>query len=78
MIDPLDIVGSGSSFVVMSGTDIVGGPYTAYHLAVVAVPGIERRAIAAKCKPRACLRCQATFQSHGPHNRMCDPCRGDC
>jgi hypothetical protein len=24
---------------------------------------------------RACLRCNKTFDSEGPHNRMCNPCR---
>lgn len=25
--------------------------------------------------PRACLCCGATFQSEGPHNRLCERCR---
>jgi hypothetical protein len=25
--------------------------------------------------PRKCLRCQKQFDSEGPHNRMCGPCR---
>jgi hypothetical protein len=25
--------------------------------------------------PRKCLRCQKTFDSEGPHNRMCGSCR---
>lgn len=25
--------------------------------------------------PRACLRCNKTFDSEGPHNRLCAPCR---
>jgi len=25
--------------------------------------------------PRACLRCNKTFDSEGPHNRLCSPCR---
>lgn len=24
---------------------------------------------------RPCLNCRTAFQSEGPHNRMCDPCR---
>jgi len=30
----------------------------------------------AKRGPRPCLRCGATFESQGIHNRMCNPCRG--
>lgn len=26
--------------------------------------------------PRKCLRCQKMFDSEGPGNRMCTPCRG--
>lgn len=25
--------------------------------------------------PRACLTCQSSFTSEGPHNRLCDRCR---
>jgi hypothetical protein len=25
--------------------------------------------------PRVCLRCQKTFDSEGPHNRLCGSCR---
>jgi hypothetical protein len=25
--------------------------------------------------PRNCLRCQKTFDSEGPHNRLCNSCR---
>jgi hypothetical protein len=25
--------------------------------------------------PRNCLRCQKTFDSEGPHNRLCNPCK---
>lgn len=27
-------------------------------------------------KQRPCLRCQESFRSEGPHNRLCDGCRG--
>ena len=27
-------------------------------------------------RPRSCLCCGRTFRSAGPHNRLCDPCRG--
>lgn len=30
---------------------------------------------AAATKPRQCLGCVATFDSEGPHNRMCPNCR---
>lgn len=26
-------------------------------------------------KTRACLTCRQSFESEGPHNRMCDDCR---
>lgn len=28
-----------------------------------------------KTRPRECLCCGATFQSEGPHHRMCERCR---
>lgn len=28
-----------------------------------------------KTSPRTCLRCRKMFDSEGPHNRMCSPCR---
>src|SRR5919106_233516 len=30
---------------------------------------------AVKLKRRACLRCDRTFLSEGPHNRLCQSCR---
>jgi hypothetical protein len=35
----------------------------------------ERRERLARAKPRPCMCCHATFDSEGPHNRMCDRCR---
>lgn len=35
-------------------------------------PPLKQRA---KTRPRACLCCGATFQSEGPHHRMCKRCR---
>lgn len=29
----------------------------------------------ARAGPRKCLSCQITFDSEGPHNRMCNACR---
>lgn len=28
-------------------------------------------------QPRKCLRCEKTFESYGPQNRMCNTCRGE-
>lgn len=28
-----------------------------------------------RARPRDCMACGETFESDGPHNRMCDPCR---
>lgn len=28
-----------------------------------------------KSKPRKCLRCDETFDSEGPHHRICDRCK---
>ena len=38
-------------------------------------PGAPRRA--ARARRRPCLCCGAPFRSEGPHNRLCDPCRGE-
>lgn len=43
------------------------GPYSAEHA--------KPRRDTSKLTPRACLRCKITFDSEGPHNRMCSRCR---
>lgn len=30
---------------------------------------------AARLRTRCCLRCRSSFESEGPHNRLCDTCR---
>jgi hypothetical protein len=35
----------------------------------------KRARTTVRSQPRACLRCDRTFVSEGPHNRLCRACR---
>jgi hypothetical protein len=39
------------------------------------VPRQRRPKRTAPTTPRACLRCDRSFPSEGPHHRLCDGCR---
>ena len=70
-----DIRGSGTSWIILQGKARVGGTYWGHHLAVAAVPGIERRAAQAKARTRPCLTCDTPFQSLHKGHRLCTTCK---
>jgi hypothetical protein len=64
---------SGSGFAVFDGSVRISGV-----LSRVAAQYIRDRMVRAAERPmtlRACLCCGASFESEGPHNRMCNTCR---
>ena len=65
-----NIIGSGHSFVIQHGKRTVGRA-TSNGNAIACLPGIARRL---QSKPRPCLCCHASFQSRGPHHRLCATC----
>ncbi len=69
----LQVVGSHMNFHVYFGTQRLAGPFKNIANAISAATAIERRS---HIRERACLTCGTTFQSEGPHNRMCNSCRG--
>lgn len=53
-----------------------GKQYSGGHIAEIRAHHMENAArIAARAKPRQCLRCTTSFISTGPHHRCCDRCR---
>jgi hypothetical protein len=66
----------GRGWVVVSPEgNIVSGP-NARETALRSLASHQRQADQkAKRGPRACMCCSATFDSQGPHNRLCDTCR---
>jgi hypothetical protein len=72
-----DIRGSGTSWIILQGKARVGGTYRGHHLAVAAVPGIERRAAQAGAVTRPCLSCGAEFRSLHKGHRRCRSCKRD-
>lgn len=67
-----EVIGSGTSWSVTLGGEIVAGPYSTFHAADLGAASLDRKA---KTKVRACLRCGDNFRSEGAHNRMCPYCR---
>lgn len=54
----------------------VAGPYPAKNRALADCRQMQADADAkAKRGARPCLCCRESFDSEGPHNRMCGPCR---
>lgn len=66
----------GSGYAVFDGLKRLTGVHTSRALAERALQLAEqRRARAARSRPRACLCCGHRFISEGPHNRLCGSCR---
>lgn len=60
--------------VVLDGNGrTVSAPRTTRAQAVDLIEDLTRRALR---KTRACMCCGVSFTSEGPHNRLCNPCRG--
>jgi tRNA(Ile2) C34 agmatinyltransferase TiaS len=68
-----DIEGSGTSWFVTRNGQMVGSPTGSRLLAQTKADRLAREA---RVRVRPCLRCGTKFESEGPHNRMCNPCRG--
>jgi hypothetical protein len=64
---------SGGGFAVFDGATPVSG-VNSQAVAETIRDRLEREA-AMPTKRRACLCCRATFDSQGPHNRLCKSCR---
>jgi hypothetical protein len=62
----------GTGYAVFRGWARVRGPFNSRDIALSALTAMER---ADRLHPRACLCCGDTFDSEGPHNRMCNACR---
>ena len=59
------------------GQPLNGKYYRSLDIAETRAHHAENKAArAARLRPRACLCCSSTFDSEGPHNRLCDTCRG--
>jgi hypothetical protein len=71
----LDIRGSGHSFAVLQGGQVVAGPFTSHGNAIAALPGVERRLRPSRLI--ACLCCGGDMRSTGPGERLCPACRGE-
>lgn len=73
---PLDVRWTvGHSYVVQDAAGkVVSQEYWKKHHAETAA---ERLTRAARVKTRACLCCRKSFESEGPHHRMCGTCRND-
>jgi tRNA(Ile2) C34 agmatinyltransferase TiaS len=72
MTAELTVERCGDGYAVYRGWARVRGPFTNKDLALSALSSMERTA---RLKSRACLCCGGTFDSEGPHNRMCNSCR---
>jgi hypothetical protein len=72
----LDVVGCGAGYMVVHCGRTVSGLYGSRDSALHRMHNIARRLAAAARPQRPCLCCGTTFASEGPHNRLCDPCRG--
>lgn len=70
MQPPLQIRGSGTSFAILQGTRILARA-TSHGNALARLPSIER---SLQSKTRRCLGCSISFQSRGPHHRLCPTC----
>lgn len=63
-------------FVLSPAGDRVSGPFGARNNALTNRDARQARAdVKSRRGARPCLCCGAVFQSEGPHNRMCTPCR---
>jgi len=69
----LQIRGSGHSFAILRGTQIIGRA-TSNGNAIAALPGIQRRL---QTTSRPCLNCGSSFQSRGAGHRLCPSCGKD-
>ena len=54
----------------------VGRAFSEPNVAICAARSLERR-LAGTLRDRACLCCRTTFESEGPHNRLCSRCRSE-
>jgi tRNA(Ile2) C34 agmatinyltransferase TiaS len=71
----LQIIGSGTSFALKRGDQVVAGPYTSHGNATAALRGVEARLQPVTiCR---CLGCGQQFKSRGRGNRLCSTCRRD-
>lgn len=63
---------------VRQGQIVFSPPIEAFGREVQAVPRRQpvKYVNRAGAKVRPCLRCRQPFESSGPGNRLCDPCRG--
>ncbi len=74
--------GCGAGTVLRAVAAVAGGAVAPARLAALArracgggaARGAADRA-EERARTRACLTCGGAFESEGPHNRMCDPCR---
>lgn len=66
----------GDDYAVFEGSDRITDQMT-YLQAQATVGRLTKQADqAARTKIRPCLCCKSSFASEGPHNRLCDRCRG--
>lgn len=73
MAAPFFVRGGNGRWAVFQGNRKVSADFTQKDNAEEAMTRLERQA---RERSRPCLRCGTVFPSLGPHNRMCDPCRG--
>lgn len=74
LVRPFSIKRVDGWHVVLDGNGkTVSAPRTTRAQAVDLVEELTRRALR---KTRACMCCGVSFVSEGPHNRLCNPCRG--
>ena len=68
----IDVRGSGSSWAVIRGDERISGFFQNHDDAARSAASKERKL---RLRKRPCLCCGDTFNSEGPHNRLCNACR---
>jgi hypothetical protein len=62
----------GFCWAVFRGKDRLTGAFGSQDMALTAMRRADR---VARLRPRPCLCCRDSFDSEGPHNRLCNACR---
>ena len=67
-----DVVGQHGRYMILDNGEQIAGPYTYKWRAEQVSDQLEAKA---RRSVRRCISCSASFESDGPHHRMCDNCR---